>query len=62
MNFNPRHFLRMARWAHHPPSGRRVFLVLGVIAISLAIWGLEQLFGTPDWMRMEDAPRTRVLR
>lgn len=51
---NPRQFLRMSKWARRPPSARRVKLVLAVIAISLAIYGLERVFGTPDWMRVND--------
>ncbi len=62
MMFNPRHFLRMSGWARNPPSARKVKLVLAVIAIVAAIWGLEQLFGTPDWMRINSMPRGRVLR
>jgi len=57
MSFNPRHLLRMARWAHRPPGEKRVKLVLAVVALALAIWGLEQLFGTPDWMQIESLRR-----
>ena len=46
----PLHLLRMARWAHRPPSEGRVKLVLGVIAICAVLWGLEQIFGFPDWL------------
>ena len=42
--------LRAVRWARNPPSEKRVLLVLAVVAICLAIWGLEQLFGFPDWL------------
>ena len=52
----------MARWARRPPSQKRVVLVLGAIAIALAIWGVERLFGTPDWMRLDGAPAGRVNR
>ncbi len=60
MNFNPRQFLRMARWARRPPGEKRVKLLLAVIALALAIWGLEQLFGTPDWMLIEGLRPGRV--
>ena len=53
MSFNPRQLLRMAKWARNPPGEKRVKLVLAVIALALAIWGLERLFGTPDWMQIE---------
>ena len=62
MKFNPRQFLRMARWARHPPGEKRVRLVLAVVALALAIWGLERLVGTPEWMRIEGAPQGRVGR
>ncbi len=59
---NLRQFLRMSSWARNPPSAKRVKLVLVVIALVAAIWGLEQLFGTPDWIRINSMPRGRVLR
>jgi len=62
MNFNPRQFTRMARWARNPPGEKRVKLVLAVIAIALAIWGLERLFGTPDWMLIEGQRPGRLSR
>jgi hypothetical protein len=52
MSLNPRHFFRMAKWARKPPSEKRVKLVLAVIAIALVIFGLERVFGTPDWMQL----------
>ncbi len=62
MNFNPRHFLRMSRLARRPPSEQRVKLVLGVILIVLALWGVERLLGTPDWMQIDQTPRPRIAR
>jgi hypothetical protein len=62
MNINPRHFLRMAKWAHRPPGEKRVKLVLAVIAIALAIWGLERVFGSPEWMRIDSTPKGRINR
>lgn len=41
MNLRP--FLRMARWARHPPSPARVRLVAGVVAACLVLAGLEWL-------------------
>lgn len=52
MSLNPRQLFRMTRWARKPPSASRVKLVLAVIAIALVIFGLEKLFGTPDWMQL----------
>ena len=34
--------LRMARWVRHPPSPRRVTLVLAVVAACLALWAVER--------------------
>ncbi len=45
--------MRMARWVRRPPGRRRVVLWLAVGAIALAIWGAEQIFGTPEWMRTD---------
>ncbi|GHE95433.1 hypothetical protein GCM10016455_15150 [Aliiroseovarius zhejiangensis] len=50
---NPRWFMRMAKWARHPPSAKRVKLVFAVVAICAALVIYEMLFGTPDWMQME---------
>ena len=52
-------FLRMARWARRPPSEKRVKLVLGVIALVFALWGVEQLFGWPDALSLDPARRFR---
>lgn len=42
--------VRMAKWARHPPSPGRVKLVLGVVAICFALWGVELFWGWPDWL------------
>ncbi|WP_246138058.1 hypothetical protein [Maritimibacter fusiformis] len=47
----------MAKWARRPPSSKQVKLVLGIIVVALVIFGLERLFGTPDWMILNDMPR-----
>ena len=44
-----RWFLRMSRWARNPPSEKRVLMVLAIIAICLAIYGIERLGLWPDW-------------
>lgn len=54
---NMRHFLRMAKWARHPPSEKRVKLVLFVLAVCLVLFGLERLFGWPEWLTLERLPR-----
>lgn len=47
---NPLQLLRMAKWARHPPSLARVKLGAVVLALCLALWGIEQLWGWPDWL------------
>ncbi|WP_372605295.1 hypothetical protein [Actibacterium sp.] len=58
MNLRP--FLRMAKWAHRPPSQRRVVLVLAVIAICLALWAVDHWIGWPDWLTLEGTPKGRI--
>ena len=41
---------RAKRWAQNPPSWGQVKLVLGVVAICIAIAGYEWLFSWPDWL------------
>jgi len=53
---NLRQFLRMARWARRPPSPARVKLVFAVVALALALYGFERLFGWPAWLTL-DSPR-----
>ncbi len=45
-------FIRMARWARNPPSWGRVKLVIGVVALCLAVFGYEKLFGWPDFLKV----------
>ena len=41
---------RAKRWVQNPPSWGRVKLVLGVVAICVAIAAYEWYFGWPDWL------------
>ena len=50
---NPVWFLRMARWAKHPPSARRVKLVLAVLAACLALVAVERLAGWPEALTVD---------
>lgn len=47
---NPMWLVRMAQWARNPPSPQRVKLVFGVVALCLLIFGIEWLFGWPEWL------------
>ncbi len=44
-----RWLVRMSRWVRNPPSEQRMWLVFGVIAACLAIYGIEQIGWWPDW-------------
>lgn len=50
---NPRHLLKMAKWAHRPPSTKRVIFVFSIIGICLVLFGIEYFIGLPDWMSAE---------
>jgi hypothetical protein len=41
-------FLRMAKWARHPPSARTVAMWGVVIGLCLMVAGFEFLFGWPE--------------
>lgn len=44
----PLWLLRAARWVRRPPSAAHVKLVLTVIALCLALYGVEALWGWPE--------------
>lgn len=44
--------MRMAKWARNPPSAARVILVLAVLAACFLLWGIEQIWGWPDALRV----------
>ncbi len=47
---NPRWLLMMKRWAQNPPSPAKIKLMAAVLAICLMFWGIEQIWGWPDWL------------
>jgi hypothetical protein len=49
--------LRMMRWARNPPSARRVAIMLGVVAASLALAGIEKIWGWPEALTVERVNR-----
>ncbi|MDQ2092833.1 hypothetical protein NOI20_01775 [Rhodobacteraceae bacterium 10Alg 79] len=53
---NPRHFIRMARWARRPPSRRMVITVLIVVGLAAVIVGIERTIGWPEWMQVAPGP------
>ncbi|AGT08143.1 hypothetical protein [Paracoccus aminophilus] len=54
--------LRAVQWARNPPSEKRVILVLVVIAICLAIVGLQHFGFWPDWATMDRPRGMRAIR
>ncbi|PIE14877.1 MAG: hypothetical protein CSA68_09435 [Rhodobacterales bacterium] len=44
------HLLRMSKWARHPPSARRVKLVIAVILLCVLLFAIERYLGRPDWI------------
>ncbi|MDP4033456.1 MAG: hypothetical protein Q8P60_11495 [Pseudorhodobacter sp.] len=50
-------FVRMARWAKHPPSWGRVKLVVAVVALCLALVAIERIWGWPAWLTMQGGGR-----
>lgn len=48
--------IRASRWARNPPSSRMVKMVLAIIALGLALKGLEHFGLIPDWAQMERHP------
>ena len=59
-NVNIRHHLRMAKWARKPPSDQRVKLFLAVLALCLVLFGLDRIFGWPDFLTISGPPRGRI--
>ena len=51
---NPRWLLNASRWARNPPSAGRVWLVLGVVTICLALAGAEWLIGADVEMQRQN--------
>lgn len=57
-----RQFFRMAKWARNPPGEKQVKLFLIVVALCLVLFGIERLFGWPDWLTMDNAPGGKITR
>ncbi|SLN59574.1 hypothetical protein [Roseisalinus antarcticus] len=48
-----RWLMRMRKWRERPPSAQRVKLVLGLIALLVAIAAVERWVGWPDWATLQ---------
>jgi hypothetical protein len=56
---NPRWLLRAKRWAQNPPSPAKIKFIAAIIVLCLILFGVEQLFGWPDWLTPTDLRRMR---
>ncbi|MDZ4312472.1 MAG: hypothetical protein U1A24_18140 [Cypionkella sp.] len=56
---NPIWLIRMSRLARHPPPLWKVKLVLGVIVLCLVLFGIEQIWGWPDWLSVNGKAKLR---
>ncbi|MEM7732271.1 MAG: hypothetical protein AAF280_05740 [Pseudomonadota bacterium] len=57
---NYRMLFRMAKWAHTPPSTKRVVLVMSILAACLVLYGVERFIGLPEWTQMEPTRDKRL--
>lgn len=58
---DPRHLLRLSRLARNPPKGRRLIVILVVIALTLGLYGVERMFGWPEGLTPDQGTR-RIIR
>ena len=56
---NPIWLIRMARWARNPSPMGRVKLVLGVVLLCLVLFGIEHVWGWPDWLKVNGKAKLR---
>lgn len=61
-DMNPIWLLRASKWARNPPSKRRIVVILIVVLICAVLFGIEQLWGWPEWLTPENLPRGRFPR
>jgi hypothetical protein len=47
---NPIWLLRIKRLITNPPSPAKIKLILAVVTLCLGVWGIEQIWGWPDWL------------
>ena len=62
MNFNPRHMIRMTKWARNPPGEKQVRLFFLVVAICLVLFGIDRIFGWPEWLTVDGTPSGKITR
>lgn len=60
---NNMHWLmRATQWVRNPPSPKMIKLVLGVVAIVIAIVVIEKLGFWPEWATLDEGRRPRIPR
>jgi len=47
---NQRWLLMAKRWAQNPPSAGRVKFVAAIVAVCIALYAVESLWGWPAWL------------
>ena len=58
--FELRWLVRLSRWSRHPPGLKRVVLVLAVVALCLALAGLQHFGLWPEWARVNGRQRIKI--
>jgi len=54
-------FLRAKRWAQNPPSVGKIKMVGAIIAVCATLYGIELVWGWPEWLTPNDT-RGRIIR
>lgn len=54
--------LRAVRWARNPPSLARVKLVLAVILVCLILFGIERIWGWPEFLTVDKSIHRGLMR
>ena len=57
MDAQMRLLIRLAQWLRQPPSRQTLWIMGIAVAASLLIFGVERLFGWPDWLTVDRGPR-----
>ncbi len=59
---SPLWLIRASQLVRNPPPLGRVLLVLSVVALYVLLYAAETIWGWPDWLMTDRAPKSRVLR
>lgn len=53
----PKFLMRLTRVARSRPTERKFWVMVVIVAIVFAVFGIERLIGWPDWMTIDRPPR-----